>query len=412
MADALVVRLRPTTASGPEAEWLPVDTTGSRLGSVAHGSLEQAAAACGTRKAIVLVPATDVLLAQPELPVKAGARLAQIAPFALEDQLADDLEDVHVAIGRREAAPGTPLAAVGRKQMDAWMSRLQAAALPTSSLYAESDALPAPPAGVTMLLEGMTLLVRRPGEPPFVLDCDPLIESLQTALSAGGDAREHVTLYAVPGDYEREREIIEGLREFTASLQVKLLADGPLPLLALSIVSRPGVNLLQGAYAIKSRLEINLAPWRYAAALLGGLIVLHFGVEGTRLWQLSREDARLDAEMAQVFSQAMPGVRQVDARAQMEQRLLAVRGGGALGGLLLGLDTLGAAVSQTPDTRLEALSYRDNTLDLRLLVPSVDALDRIQQLIAERGGAAEIQSANPRESRVEGRLQLRSAAGA
>jgi hypothetical protein len=58
-----------------------------------------------------------------------------------------------------------------------------------------------------------------------------------------------VTIYVAEDDYERERELLEGLREFTASLQLKLLPDGPLPLLAANIVhGGAGVNLLQGRY--------------------------------------------------------------------------------------------------------------------------------------------------------------------
>jgi hypothetical protein len=58
---------------------------------------------------------------------------------------------------------------------------------------------------------------------------------------------------------------------------------------------------------------------------------------------------------------------------------------------------------------VEAISYRDRTTDLRVLAPSVDALDRIRQFAIERGMTAVIQSANPRDDKYEGRLQLKSA---
>ena len=70
------------------------------------------------RKTIVLVPGTDVLLAEPVLPLKSGAKLAQVVPFALEEQLAADVEDLHFAVGKRDSRPGTPVAAVARTRMD------------------------------------------------------------------------------------------------------------------------------------------------------------------------------------------------------------------------------------------------------------------------------------------------------
>jgi hypothetical protein len=60
------------------------------------------------------------------------------------------------------------------------------------------------------------------------------------------------------------------------------------------------------------------------------------------------------------------------------------------------------------DTRVDALAYRPKVIDLRVTAPNVDALARIQQLINEQGLHAEIQSATPRDNKVEARLQLKS----
>ena len=96
------------------------------------------------------------------------------------------------------------------------------------------------------------------------------------------------------------------------------------------------------------------------------------------------------------------------ARKQMELRLAQLRGSAPVSGMMTTLATLGEALAQTPDTNIEALSYRNNVTDLRVLAPSVDALDRIRQVATERGVTAEIQSANPRDSKFEGRLQFKT----
>ena len=72
------------------------------------------------------------------------------------------------------------------------------------------------------------------------------------------------------------------------------------------------------------------------------------------------------------------------------------------------LGALGEAIAQAPETSVEALSYRTDVLDLRVLAPSVDALDRIQHVATERGMNAVIQSATPRDAKVEGRLQFKT----
>jgi general secretion pathway protein L len=419
MTEALVIRLKPaaetdTTPSDStapvHAEWLLVDTSGARHGSVHVGSLADAATLANGRKVILLVPGTDVYLAEPVLPVKSNAKLLQMVPFALEEHMATDIDDLHFAVGRRDNRPGTPVAAVSQDRMDAWQRAVKAAGIHVEAIYADSSALPVTPNGVSLLIEDSKIFVKREATPPAVLEVQPLIEALQLALAAGDDAREHVTLYLNDDAYEHDRDLFEGLREFTASLQLKLLPDGALPLLAATAVKGGLVNLLQGKYAVKTRLNISFAPWRYAAGLAVFFVLLHLGVKFWQLSDLKRTEARLDGEITDVFQQAMPGApvpQPLSARPQMEARLAALRGTGPVSGVMVTLAALGEALSQAPGTDMEALSYRDNTTDVRLLVPSVDSLDKIQHSATERGLSAEIQSATPRGTKVEGRLKFK-----
>jgi general secretion pathway protein L len=413
MPEFLVVRL-PSAASatiGAAAEWIVMDGSGARRANVQSGPLDLAPAAAGGRKVVVLVPGTDALLAEPVLPVKSGAKLAQVVPFALEEHLAADVEDLHFAVGKRDARPGTPVAVVARARMDAWLALLADAGLHADALHAETAALPETPNAITLLIDGARVYVRRPETPGAVLDVQPLIEALQLALASGEEAREHVTIYVSEEDYERERELLEGLREFTASLQLKLLPDGPLPLLAANIVQHPGVNLLQGAYQAKRKLQISFAPWRYAAVLAVVFIAAHLGLKTWQYFHYRSEEARLDAEIADVYQQLMPGAPLPDtsvARRQVEARLNQLRGSGPVSGVMTTLAALGEALGQTPDVTIESLAYVNNTTNLRVLAPSTDALDRIRQLATERGLESELKSDTARDSKHEGQLQFKS----
>src|SRR6185503_1339947 len=223
--------------------------------------------------------------------------------------------------------------------------------------------------------------------PGAVLDVQPLIEALQLALASGEEAREHATIYVSEDDYERERELLEGLREFTASLQLKLLPDGPLPLLAANIVRGNAVNLLQGRYQTKRKLQLSFAPWRYAAVLAGVFLVAHLGLKSWQYFHYRAQEARLNQEIGEVFQQLMPGAPLPDpsgARRMVEARLNQLRGGGG------------------------SIAFTNNTTHLRVLAPSVDALDRIRRVASEHGLEATIESETPRESKREGRLQLKS----
>jgi hypothetical protein len=82
-------------------------------------------------------------------------------------------------------------------------------------------------------------------------------------------------------------------------------------------------------------------------------------------------------------------------------------GGAAPGAMLPAVAALARAMAQAPAARIEAMSYRGNALDLRLVAPNVEALDAIKQSMTRDGMTAELQSATPRGSVHEGRLQVR-----
>ena len=86
MADWLLLRL-PRSPEQP-ASWLIVDPRGAASGPPQSGPLSLAAARAPGRRICVLVPGSDVLLAEPDVPMKAGAKLQQVVPYALEEQLA------------------------------------------------------------------------------------------------------------------------------------------------------------------------------------------------------------------------------------------------------------------------------------------------------------------------------------
>lgn len=413
MPEFLVVRMPSAAADqlGAAAEWIVMDGSGARRGNVQSGPLDLAPAAAGPRKVIVLVPGTDALLAEPVLPVKSGTKLAQVVPFALEEHLATDVEDLHFAVGKRDVRPGTPVTVVSNARMDAWQALLADAGLHADAIYPETAALPETPNAVTLLIDGARVYLRRPETPGAVLEVQPLIEALQLALASGEESREHVTIYLSEDDYERERELLEGLREFTASLQLKLLPDGPLPLLAANIVQGNPVNLLQGRFQSKRKLNVSLAPWRYAAAFALVFLVAHLGLKTWQYFHYKSQEARVDAQIGEVYQQLMPGApvpEAAAARRMIEARLNQLRGTGPVSGMMTTLATLGEALGQTPGVNVEALAFRNNTTDLRVLAPSVDVIDRIRQVASERGLEAKIEAASPRDSKFEGRLQFKS----
>jgi general secretion pathway protein L len=409
MTDSLIIRVPETEEA--VASWLIFDAVAGRVGLPQSGPLTLAAALAANRRVIALVPGVEVLLAEPELPVRGSARLAQVVPFALEEQLATDVETLHFAIGRREATrKGTPVAVVTRERMDRWLAYLRSAQLNPSALYIDSTALPTNPGQSVLLIEGDRLFVRHPGELPLVLDAQPLIEALELANLFVESEPRSVVAYLSQADWSSHQVTLDGVRERLANLKVQLLPHGALPLLANEVVAHPPINLLQGTYAPRTHSAVQWRNWRVAAILFAALVGLNLVGKAIDIWRLGKEERALDAAVAQVFREAMPGEQNaVDARRRMEARLAGIRGSSGAGGenLLEVLGGIAQAFQQVPGTSIEALSFRGNTLDLKVAAKDVAALDSLQSLAAKRGLQAELQSSDARADGVEGRIQIK-----
>ena len=90
----------------------------------------------------------------------------------------------------------------------------------------------------------------------------------------------------------------------------------------------------------------------------------------------------------------------------MESKLVAVRGSGG-SGLLPALGAFAEARNSVPGTTVQAMSFHDGALVLKMAAPNADALDRLSQLLRSSGWQADLQGSNVTSSGYEGRIQIR-----
>src|SRR6266403_612950 len=294
MADWLLIRL-PRTPEQP-ATWLTVDPRGNPSGPPQSGPLSLAAPRAVGRRICVLVPGTDVLLAEPEVPMKAGTKLQQVVPYALEEQLADDIDDLHFAIGKRAAdSARTPVAVIRRSLIDEWLTALRSSGLDPESMYTESDLLPQNPGQAVALMEEDVVVVRPPLGSPVTLPVEALGEALEIAqqgspeLAATGGIRGLV-LYTGAAEWHQHSAQIESLRERFDGIKIQLLSAGPLALFGQQLPTATPINLSQGPYAPTTARTVGWKSWRVAAMLLASLVGLHVVGKAAELTALKRNE--------------------------------------------------------------------------------------------------------------------------
>lgn len=421
MADYLVLRFDDVPTE--PVEWIVVDATGAPQGEIGHGDLQAAADAAAGRRVIALVPATTVLHAATRLPVRNQAKILQALPFAMEEQLAGDVEELHFAAGRHDADGRLPVAVVQRLKMEAWLEQISAVELDLAGVYSDAESLGDMPNTTILLAEAGRATIRDADGTIAATDLasiDALLELWlhRHRLTEGEELPPPINLlvYVTPDCDESVRPVVERLRAQVESVEILQLPDGALPRMAAQAILSPGINLLQGAYARRSTLAAYWPAWRVAAILLVSLCVTLLGARILHITELNRQAARLDQSIAQAIRYTFPEVREIrDARALVDSKMRALgaaRPGAGDRGFLTTLDRVAAAITdkESATANIESIDYRSGIMELRVVAPNVETLDRIRQSISRDAGLeAEIQSANPEGDGVRGRLQIRPA---
>jgi general secretion pathway protein L len=409
MSETLVIRLSPDAA-----RWVVVDPSGAVLDGPGQLDEQGPPPAAAARRTVALVPAAAVLRTRADVPVKGAVKVFQALPFALEDQLADEVDELHFAAGPRDADGRVQVAVTRRAALAEWCQRL--AGLGLDAVYAESDALPDVPGTATLLLEPGQLLLRT-GQGDLLVaepeDAPVLVGVWLDQRAAGSDEPlppAHLLVYAAT-DEPRLLEPLEALRPRLQSLEVRQLVGGALPRLAAGIVASPGVNLLQGDYAPRRSFAGLWPRWRLAAGLAAAAAATTVLVAGLEAWRLQREADALGASVAAAVQYTFPDAGAgADPRAVLDSRLAQLgQATGAPGGdeFLPTLRVVAEAISRAGDARLESLSYRAGVFDLQVRAPNAETLDQIRQFVTADGTrTAEIQSANAEGDQVQGRLRI------
>jgi general secretion pathway protein L len=416
MADYLVIRLGER--AGDSVEWIAVGDDGTRRGPRSTGTLAEAALEIHDRPVIVLVPGAEVLTTFTSIPAK-GARLQAVLPYALEDQLADDVDNLHFAPGKRDAGGRLPVAVVARPQMQAWLEALAAAGIRAARIVPENHGLARIPNTLAMLVTEDRVMFNDGAEMEFVIPglapADALATTgiLEASADDAGSTPRHLLVYcdAALGDrYERDWAL---LRHELEGVDVNLLPDGAFPRLAVTVVAGAGINLLQGTFGDKAGLGTSLRPWRFAALLLAALVFSGVAAKGVDLYRLSAERTELKAQFTAEYRRLRPNdEREIADPVGTISSLRRSQGATAAGPqvFLPSLNSLASAVAENGAVRVEAVSYRAGVIDVRLNAPDIPTLDKVVQAIDASGQfVASLQSADTVGDRVNSRIQIREA---
>ena len=403
MRETLYIRLRQPSGDAP-TPYAVVSTDG--LGGapasvfVREAPLHEVIAQAAGRKMVVFVPGAEVRLTQVKVPAKQPAKVLQAAPFVLEDQLADDVETLHFALGPRQPDGSFPVAVASHSHMEEWLAPFRERNALPDALIPETLALPWENGGPwTVLPEPDHLTARTGAFSGF--SCVPQDFELFLQLAENGVQHPLRVLVSMGEqvDYTPLKRPLELLPGF----------NHPLEAMVRHLRLAQAINLLQGVYSQRESLDRFWRPWRFAAMLLAAAFVLGIVVNTVEALRFKHAAVAQQSANETRFNQLFPGQRvaAVSLGTQVEQQAQILSHGNGQGGPLPLLQQAADSLAAVPGLTLNNAEYREGALFLDLSGTDLQLLEKLRGWYASHHCASlEVQSADSGESGAKIRLKL------
>ena len=426
--------------------WAVCDEKSKTAKNHGHGGFADAAKAAERRKVIMVVAGTEVLLEEAVVPTTNLSKALKAVPYALEEQLAQDIEASHFAFGSRRKNNHIPVAVIARDSMDWILAQCRRAKLNPQEVIPEALALPFHEGHATIMTNSGHAAVRLSQSKGFSCDVDMLpmlLANIKEELVAEENVSENIAEHAVDvqgqiagtADNVRSEAGIEdnGIGESKILMHALHFVCGRdetvLNTLEPAIEMRTEVelfshglaqyntrknssiiNLLQSGYDKKENIGKAWKPWRVPAALAATLLTLWGGSAYMQYHELGLEEQRLRGEIVGTLKSTFPEVRRPenDPVRQMRSRIRAGSDGAIdHGGFVAMMSAIGAALSEVDKPTVKSLNYRSGKLDIEFEASSLPDVDKIKsRLELEKNLSANVLSANKERERIKARMRV------
>ena len=304
--------------------------------------------------ATVLIPATNVTMHSLALTGKLTPSVRQSLPWRLEDELADDVDNLHVCVLAHENEE-VHLAVTSNRDMRKWMKWLEVANIQPRSVMPDALMLPLPEEdqAIAAIIDKTIVAHTAPWK---MLACEPDMFALQ-------------------------RQMNPDLHWNFAS------SNHPLELF-VALSDRAKITLLQGQWKPTSNHLGGLKKWRSIAAM--GAVAFTLSVTNTwmQVNSLEQKVSELNTQSMDVYKQLFPGEKIIRLASQMQQKLNALKTPTDTSESMLVMFTkLAPMLARYPDLKALSLKYDgvQHTLRIDTQASNFELFTQIREFFDKEG---------------------------
>jgi general secretion pathway protein L len=382
MAEILYIRLG--SQAQEEISWLVFSSIEQEI--IASGVLTGAeqltdlTAKAKQRLVTVFVPGSDVLLKRVSMPTKSQRSMRAAVPYMLEDELAQDVDELFFAyadMASDEDQNNCFVAIVERMQMQMWLTWLADAKINIRILQPDVLAMPYTEGQWSAIglhsstnTSAVNQVVLRQGE---WQGCTLDSEAWQFATEHVFSKKSHVKQ---PDEKKEDDNITLNAYSELPNLQscsrhitvAKREEELPLALFAQHCHRSP-FNLLQGEFKLKDQYSIGLTKWLWAAGIAMCALLLNVGHKSLQLWQLSSQQEHVEEQIIARYKKTFPATKRVrigTIKSQLNNKIGQLGGASNNSGFLAIMSTVQPAFAKVPALKPQSLKFDGKRQELRL----------------------------------------------
>lgn len=351
----------------------------------------------------ILLPSTILTLTKTQVPTRQAAQVLRALPYALEETLAEDVEQLHLAPGGHLGDGYYPVLAVKQEKMQEIAETFQS--LPLQVLTADVLALPWQAGEITIFADHDWCWLRYDAYGGCCFPQAQAADWLAAILPSLGTPEELFCHY-----YYLDAVEVPPL-PLPEAWQQNLIVTPVANHYAFwqqGLAVAPVISLLSGSYKRQAPWQKDLKQWRAAAVFLLLASVLAISNLVVDTWRLQREVKNLEAQAVEIFRETFPDLqRVVNPRVQMEAELNKLRRSQGVDNNFLPLLNI-LAQEKNNDMNILSFNFRQQALEIDVLLPTVQAAENLRNRLTQQGLTVAIRNVVAEQNQVRARLRLES----
>ncbi len=392
MVEQIIIQIQEQSSN--PLNWIELDQEGLEIsrGQNPWSDLAELSQGWQNHALFIMVPGSQCLFIEAHIPAKSPRQIRAALPYSVEEQLAQNVETLHFAIGEQNEKGNSIALAVDKPLMSEWLKYFDKAEITPKQMTADYLCVPAIADSCHVIVEEQTARVRFSDGRGFSCDVDLLDMLLQNeVLQQNDDSHDDKSHEDKSSEEKIKPKLLlqttdelgeEQMQNLQQDWEVQqIILDDAFIFLARNINSKNAINLMQASFIRKPRSSKTWLTWRLPAIAASIVVALQLVTWGIDYWRLSQQKNAIKTAQLTIYKKAFPAEKRINNPVRlMRSRLKALGSSSTENHFLPLLEKFSQAAIAIETTQLTSLSYKakKGEINIDYIAPDLATIERFQ----------------------------------